>query len=240
MKYLFTFLIITITLFCQGQSFDGIAKRLKLLTTSKEFATDTSGLSQFQLTKEFNEFCDLEMFGDINSFHVIDLNFDAYKDIIYSGGCNPYDETFIYLYKNGKLNLAFQTPGKLVELDQMNDKSVLQIKKEPCCCDHDFDLIELTIQPNSRIEKKQISFHYKTKVSIGNLKEIMFKGIVRTTPEINDHKEAGECVDEIRVGNHITTFSSLEPAVQIDKSGSWRLILFSVDNTISRIGWIKP
>ena len=65
------------------------------------------------------------------------------------------------------------------------------------------------------------------------------KGILRTSPEINDKKKKDDCSDQIIEGNHLAHINKLTTVVQLSQSGQWRLVLYEVDKDNSYIGWIK-
>ena len=252
MKSYILIFVLGLTITSRGQSVEEVQKRLNLLTHAKKLVYDTTGLSKLP---KFAYFCISDaVIIDKDStetivpsetedpwkyYTVIDINGDKLSDLIYSGPCMPYDRTGIFLNDGKTLKLIHDYPGKLVSIDKLIEKTVVNILKESCCCDYYSDYIQVTIWNDSHVDKNQITFFGNTEIKIDNLTKLKVKGILRTSPDINDKQVKDVCSDEILEGNHLARIDKLTTVVQLSQIGQWRLILYPVDNDISYIGWIK-
>jgi hypothetical protein len=239
MKDWLAILTLGITLTSYGQTLQDIEKRLRLLEKPpeyEEFKYDTTGFSKLPL---FKYFCDEENENKWDYYHVVDLNNDGLKDLIYRGPCMPYSETGIFLNKGGSLGLIHSEPGNVLSIEKNKNGAVIQVLKWPCCCDSFFDSYEIVIHNDSHVEKNLIIFKSNTKVMLDKLKEIKVTGIVRSTEELNDTEKKDDCSDQLIKGNRLTEITKPTTVVQLCQRGQWRLVLYPENKMTSWIGWVK-
>jgi hypothetical protein len=239
MKIWLTILALGAALASYGQMLQDIEKRLRLLENPpefKEFKYDTTGFSKLP---PFKYFCDDENENKWDYYHVIDLDNDGRKDLIYRGPCMPYSETAIFLNKGDSLDLVFSGAGHVVSIEKKLDKSVVQVLHWPCCCETSFGNYEIVIHKDSHVDKSLIIFEGNTKVTVDKLKEIKVSGIVRSTDELNDTEKKRNCSDRIIKGNRLVEIKKPTNVFQLRQQGQWRLVLYTDDKKISWIGWIK-
>jgi len=252
MKSYILIFFLGLTTISRGQSIENIQKRLSLLNNVAKVKYDTTGFSKlpkfrFLCTSDIviieNDSTETIVPSDTEDpwkyYSVIDLNDDGLKDLIYSGPCLPYDQTGIFLNDGKTLKLIHDYPGKVVALEKLDEKTEINILKEACCCDYYSDYIQVTIWNDSRVDKNQITFWGNAEVKVDKLAKFKTKGILRTSPEINDKKKKDDCSDQIIEGNHLARINKLTTVVQLSQSGQWRLVLYEVDKDNSYIGWIK-
>jgi hypothetical protein len=237
MKYWVTILILSLTVFSFGQSLSDISKRLSLLESRVGFKHDTTGFSSLP---KFDYVCDNESQNKSDYYHVTDLNNDGLNDLIYSGPCKPYDQTGIFLNDGSRFKRVYNYPGKIISIDKGTSTTIINILKEACCCDYYSDYIEVTIDHESKIAKNIITFEANTKISLGNkLKSVKVVGTIRTAPEINNVAKKDDCRNEIIKGNQLIRSEEFRNIVQLNKVGSWWLVLYQENKEKSWIGWIK-
>lgn len=252
MKSCILIFVFGLTITSRGQSIDEVQKRLSLLTQAEKVKYDTTGFSKLPESKYFctsdiviiekdstETIVPSETEDPWKYYTVIDLNDDDLNDLIYSGPCLPYDQTGVFVNDGKTLKLIHDYPGKVVSLEKSVDKSVINVLKESCCCDYYSDYIQVTIWNDSHIDKNQITFFGNTEIKVDKVTKLKIKGILRTSPEVNDKKMKDDCSDQIIDGNHLAHIDKPTTVVQLSQSGQWRLILYPVDNENSYIGWIK-
>lgn len=227
-----------------GQTIADIEKRLRLLDNQVVFKFDTTGFStlpkfEYSCDDHFKAYDFPENKSKWDYYHVIDLNNDGLKDLIYSGPCLPYPQTGIFLNDGQSLKNMHDYAGQIVSIENKPDRTIVNIFKEFCCCDYFSDYIEVTIHNDSHVDKNQISFEGNTQTKFDKLTELKVKGILRTSPELNDKGKNDDCSDQIIKGNHLAYINKLTTVFQLKQSGQWRLILYPVDKLHSWIGWIK-
>jgi len=237
-----TFLGLSVGL--NAQTVTNIDKRLKYLNKSVPLTFDTTDFStlpkvKYMCDEHFKAFEFPENKKTKDYYHVVDLNNDGLRDLIYSGPCLPYDQTGIFLNDGKTLKLIHNYPGEVVSLEKSIDKTEINILKRSCCCDYYSDYIQVTIWNDSRVDKNQITFWGNTEVKVDKVIELKIKGILRTSPETNDKKKEDDCSDQIFEGNHLARIDKLTTVFQLSKFGQWRLVLYPVDRENSYIGWIK-
>jgi len=211
-------------------------ERLRLLTKKEKWECDTTGF--FNLPR-FNHHCNVENQHPFDYYHVLDLNMDGKNDLIYSGPCNPYFQTTIFLNDGLKLKPIHDYPGLIVSIEAKADSKSVNIFKESIVCDHFSELIRVTIFKDSRIVRNQISFDASTKIQTETLSEIRVKGVLRTTPELNDTGKEADCSGQVQKGNHLLYLEKLTTVVELKREGHWRLILYPMNSMNSWIGWIR-
>jgi hypothetical protein len=235
MKFGVIILLVGFGIASNAQTLTDIEKRLRLLDNRVEWTYDTTGFSKLPKL-EYD--CDGENENPWDYYHVVDLNNDGLKDLIYSGPCHPYSQTDIFLNNGQTLKQVHDYPGELISIEKKADGTVVNVFKEFCCCDYYSDYIQLTIYNDSHVEKNQITFEGNTEVKFDRLIELKVKGRLRTTPELNDKDHKDECTDQEIKGNHLAYIKNPTKVIQLKQSGQWRLVLYSVDKTNSWIGWI--
>lgn len=228
-------LFIGLNLNLYSQSDSALHKRIQLLVDSTTFNYDTTGVSSFSIVPHP---CD-----DIiqwNSYHVMDLNSDGLKDLIFSGTCGLYTSTILYFNTGNELKLTFECSGKVVSAKTESNSSTLNILKEACCCDKYAELIELTVGNNFDVIQNSIYIHIDTKISIENtFEELEFKGIMRSTPIVDDIGKPDECNDGTVEGNKLIETTEKTNVIQLSSYGNWSLVLFKENSARYRMGWIE-
>lgn len=244
MKHGLTILLLVLTATTDAQTLREIDKRIGLLEKNIALRYDTSGFSTLPKVKYL---CDshLEAFDVpdnktmMDFYHVVDLNDDGLKDLVYSGPCLPYYQTGIFLNDGKSLNVVYSYPGEIISLEKYSDKTVINTLKEACCCDYYSHFTEVTIWNDSHVEKNQITFEGNTPIKVGQVRKLRTNGILRTSPEVNDTKREDECSGQIIEGNHLTHIVNPTTLIQLGHSGEWKLVLYQVDKDNSFVGWIK-
>lgn len=228
-----------------GQSLTEIEQKIRLIKTPQNITYDTTGF--FQLPKFISECDDHFKAYDFPKdktkwayYHVIDLNQDGLKDVIYSGPCLPYNQTSMFLNDGISLKRIFDYAGKVVAIKQSSHKSVITIFKESCCCDCNSDLVEVTVGGDSRVEENWITFNGNTEIAFDQIERVKITGVLRTSPEVNDIEFEDNCTDRSFKGNHLTYIQKETNVIQLSKRGPWRLILYPdpENKTYSWLGWI--
>jgi hypothetical protein len=235
MRYSIFILLVGLDFALCGQSNSELRRRLLLLEDRSAFLFDTTGISLFSAIPNP---CDDTIHW--NSYHVMDLNSDGLKDLIYSGPSNPYVETNIYMNTGNGLKFVFQSAGQVVSVQNNLTFSTINILKEACCCDKYSDQLELKIDNHNNIAQNTISFHSDTKIFIDDsLETFVFKGIIRTNPTLDDIRRTDECSDLVYEGNKLISTKKKAEVVQLSNNEDWSLILFKENNQRYWIGWIE-
>lgn len=233
MRYWIAFLSVNFYLTAFSQSIPDLHKRLLLLTDSAKFTGDTTGISKFS---NIPNICDDKI--QWGNYHVTDLNFDGLNDLIYTGPCNPYNQTQIFLSKGSTLELVFECAGEVVAIFQNPTLIRINIFKESCSCDYYSDLTEITIDTNSNLTQNRITFHADTKIVLDDtLETFWYKGLLRTTPLDDSLDKKDECSDNIVHGNKLVSVKKAE-VIQLSKIENWSLVLFREHNETYWIGWV--
>lgn len=244
MKLVLSITFLGLVIGLNAQTLKDIDRRLSYLNKSVPLTYDTTDFFtlpqvKYECDDHFEAFEFPENKKSIEFYHVVDLNNDGLKDLIYSGPCSPYYQTGIFLNDGKTLKLVYDYPGEVVSLEKLKDKTLINILKESCCCDYYSDYIQVTIWNDSRVDKNQITFWSNTEINVGMIGEIKIKGILRNSPEINDNKIKDECSNSVMEGNHLTHIDKSTTVIQLNQFGQWKLILYNVDKENSYIGWIK-
>ncbi len=237
MKYLLTLLIIGAAVLSHGQTLTELHQRLKLLQRPLGFKHDTTGFSSLP---KFNYFCDNQNSNKSDYYHVIDLNEDGIKDLIYSGPCKPYGQTRIFFNNGEAFKKVHSYPGELVSIEKKSSMTVINILKKACCCDYYSEYIQLTIDPASNVIKNIIAFGADTKIKLNaRPKVVKVVGVIRTTPELNDIVKKDSCRNQTLKGNHVTRIHKFTDIIQLNEVGTWWLVLYKQNQERSWIGWMK-
>jgi len=237
MRYLLTILTIGITFPSHGQTLTDLHNRLKYLQSPPTFKHDTTG---FSAMPKFDFFCDNENPNKSDYYHVVDLNNDGIKDLIYSGPCKPYGQTRIFFNTGKTFKKAHSYPGEIVSIEKKSSLTVINILKNACCCDYYSEFIQITIDSVSNIRKNIIAFGADTKIKLNARPKIVkVVGVLRTTPELNDVTKKDSCRNQTLKGNHVTRIQKFTDIVQLNEDGSWWLVLYQQNQERSWIGWMK-
>lgn len=237
----------------RGQSIGEIQKRLNLLNKADKIKFDTTGFSKLP---KFKFFCtsDIVIIEKDSTetivpseakdawkyFSIIDLNNDGLKDLIYSGPCNPYDQTGIFINNGKELQLVYDYPGSIISIEKNGSRTIMNSLKEACCCDSDFDFTEIVINKGSSpVTTNRITYGQIPKTNFKNLEQVKVKGILRRTPKQDDADKKDDCSDRIVKGNHWLLVDKATDVIKLDQSGQWLLILYKKNKDESIIGWIK-
>jgi hypothetical protein len=221
---------------CFSQRILSLDKRVSLAHQQPKLAFDTTG---FHLLPKVEYFCDSGNRNAWDYYHVVDLNGDGLKDLIYSGPCKPYDQAGIFLNDGNALKQVHNYPGSVISIDRNSSATTIQIFKKACCCDPFSSLIEVTIDDQSNVTKDLITFSRDTEIP-GNLqlKEISVKGILRSKPEVDDKMKKDDCTDRLLKGNHLVTITTPQEVTQVYQSGNWKLVVYQENIHNTWIGWI--
>jgi len=159
--------------------------------------------------------------------------------LIFSGPCNPYYQTAIFLNNGKELELVFESTGKLVSLVDSSRYTRLDILKSSCCCDYFSDLIRLSFNSSNIVSRHTLSFHYNTKIdAVQNLGEKVVSGKLRTTPMVNDSTQNDPCSSDIIRGNQLYEIKDKKLPIIASKNG-WHLVIHTKDKNNSIIAWVK-
>ena len=213
-----------------------VRNRLMMLANadSVRFQLDSTGISN--LPKVDYHCCEE---GESSVFwHVQDLNNDNLEDLIYSGSCQPYDQSAVFLNTGATLEKVIDCPGKLLSADVTDTEMRLYVFRPGCCCENYNHFMEVTIGADNTIEQKIIEYHVETEINVSKFSEKWSSGILRTTPAVNDSLYQDPCFSVEKVGNQILTISK-EKVTVFDSKQGWDLVLFEKDENYSVIGWIK-
>jgi len=232
MKYLYTIIVFFIYLNSFGQKLNEIKLKLNLLESNYDFKLDSTGLSELLLPSYRCSENNSE-----NNWHVQDINNDGLKDLIYSGTCQPYYQTAIFLNSKNGFKLVYDYPGKIVSITENSNK--INILKSSCCCDYYSDLIEVSVNNKYEIQKNTISFNVETKIETQH--KLNFKtvsGILRSTPILENKVKKDVCSDDTIIGNQIETIKNKQ-AIVLNEKNDWLLVLIERNEVYSIIGWIN-
>ncbi|NOS92106.1 MAG: hypothetical protein HOP30_09305 [Cyclobacteriaceae bacterium] len=252
MKTTILIFFLTLTIGSQCQSIENIKKRLQLLSDSSKIRSDTTGLSRLP---RFTFFCTAEIIiteedrtektipSEIqdpwNYYSVIDLNNDGLNDLVYSGPCNPYDQTGILLNDGKSLQLIYDYPGVVISIVKGSTQTTIHSLYRPTGCYSNNELIEITIVKGKPPSINRIGYTVIPKLNLQNLKNVKVQGVLRWSPKQDDVERKDECSDQRIKGNHLLNIDKPTEAIQLDQFGQWRLVLYKTSNHESIIGWIK-
>jgi hypothetical protein len=235
MKCSIVLLFVGLNLVSNAQTNSEIHERLSLLMDSQVFDFDTTGISSFSMIPNP---CDDSI--NWNHYHVVDLNLDGLKDLVFSGSCNPYIETVVYINTGVGFENIFQCAGQLISIQSKANSRVIYILKDAIGCDKYLEQLELTIDNETRLTQNTISFHPSTIVTIDDrLEELVCKGVLRTSPVIDDNEQKDTCTEKILRGNVLISIKKKTEVIQLSKSGDWILILYKENHERYWIGWIE-
>lgn len=235
MKLSFTILILGWATLTYGQKFDGLRNRLRLLQKS-DFTYDTTGFSSLP---RIDYRCDNKNKNRNDYYHVVDLNGDGRKDLIYSGPCDGVVQTGIFLNTGRVFRKVYDNLGKVVSVETAGSKTSIHIFKEGKRCDFFSQYTEVTIDEKSQMTRNTIVFGAQTKILIASrFKEDKVMGTIRTTPDVNDVIKRDECNNTVK-GNQLTRIHDFKDVIQINKAGPWWLVLYPETGDRSWIGWMK-
>ena len=234
MKYLVTIIAFVCCLQSFGQDLSNLKAKFDVLENRIEFKIDSTGLSKLVLPS----FLCSESKSD-KGWHVQDVNNDGLKDLIYSGYCQPYFQTAIFLNSNNGFKVVHNYPGKLLSITKTANQTKLIIIKDNMGCDYYSDLIEVSIANNSKVTKQILSFHFDTNVELTNtLVYRSFSGILRSSPVVDDTQRKDVCTGEAIIGNHIDKLTG-QQVVVLSKKKDWLLVILEKSEGYSKLGWIK-
>ncbi len=245
-------LFLVLTTILRGQSIENISKRLNLLYNSPQIKFDTTGFSRLP---KFQFFCTSEIIitekdgtervvpseteDPWRYYSVIDLNKDGLNDLIYSGPCNPYYQTGIFMNDGKKLQLVYDYAGEIVSIEKSGSGTIINCLRQAIGCDSDNELTEIVISKARSPTINRITYGIIPKLNLRNLKTVRVKGILRWSPRQDDVEKKDSCSDRLIKGNHLLLVDEATDAIQLDKSGHWLLIIFKKNRDESIIGWIK-
>jgi hypothetical protein len=236
MRYSFIIIVLLWSTIANGQK-SSLSARLALLVDSPNPLFDTTGLSQLP---KIDNHCSRNNKNPYDFYHVTDLNNDGEKDLIYSGPCEPSEQTSIYINTGGRLKRVFAFPGKVVAIERKTSGSILHILKDVCCCYPFREFIQVNIDNDSKITKNVITLGADTRVRLNaRFKVDKVMGTIRTTPIVNDVPKADACKRQVYRGNQLRRVEGFKDVTQLYRSGAWWLVLFRENEERSWLGWMK-
>lgn len=150
---------------------------------------------------------------DVTRFHWVDLNKDGFDDIIYSGGCMPYSETELFLFKDGEYLRVTNMGGEVIDLRKEEHYTEVYTRSEGCCCGFYSSIGIAKILPGSHeVEMFHLLWHTEMEMeSINNAFE-PFKTVgaiaLRIHPQINNKIQRWECNEDSKIfGNRTIQFN---------------------------------
>lgn len=225
------FLLTSLSLF--SQDFSDIKTRIGLLKTTANFKVDSTGISKIPIPTYYCNTNDTE-----NNWHVQDLNNDGLKDLIFSGTCQPYHQTAIFLNSKKGFQLVYDAPGKILSITSTTNGTEINSYNPSCCCEYYSNLIKVTINNTSAVKESTMSFHDKTTITASNkLYAKTVSGILRSTPVVDDITKKDPCTAEEKTGNRIGIVEN-ESAIVVNQEKNW-LLVFIKQNGSYAVGWIK-
>lgn len=236
-RYGLMMVIVASAVFSYGQPLADISRRLKVLENPTDFKHDAS---EFSTLPKVDYHCDNKNQNASDFYHVVDLNADGLKDLIYSGPCSPYNQTAIFVNTGRSLKKIYDYAGKIVSIEKNSSSTIVNILKEACCCEFYSQFIQVTINDKSQFTKNTIVFGAKTKITLASkLREEKVVGTLRTTPQVNDVIKRDECNNAVIRGNQLKRIHDFENVIQLNKSGPWWLVLYQETSERSWIGWMR-
>lgn len=175
--------------------------QLKLIATSPDFKTHCLPES---VKKSGAAVC---------RFHWVDLNQDSVNDIIYSGGCMPYAETELFLFKDGGYIRVTNMGGEVINLKKSEHYIKVYTRSEGCCCDFYSGIGIAKILPGSHeTEISSLLWHVELEMDSVTYSfepfETMGRIALRTHPRINNKIRLWECNDDFKIfGNRTIQFN---------------------------------
>ena len=132
MRLPFTILITLLATLSYGQSLDGLRNRLKILEEPSRFLNDTTGFSSLP---KIDYGCDNQNKIPSDNYHVVDLNGDGRKDLVYSGPCKNVTQSAIFLNTGRVFRKAYDNVGRVVSVEKVGSETKINIIKEASRCD---------------------------------------------------------------------------------------------------------
>jgi hypothetical protein len=173
---------------------------------------------------------------EMECYSPVDLNADGQLDVIYSGICDPYDRTFIFLYQNGQMVELTNLPGRVVSVAQHATGAVVDIFYNGCCCDYLNRQIVLKIDQQGNFAKHTIYFHRDTQVVIGQVQEIILSGVMRWQPNWNPAEDLCNDGDSTAVQYPVLANTKV---VQLYRQGDWTLVACPQNAHEAWLGWVQ-
>jgi hypothetical protein len=228
-------------------------RRLNLLNNPVKVTFDTTGFFRLPKSKYFctsdvviihndstKSIVPSETKDTWNYYSVLDLNDDGLNDLVYSGPCNPYYQTGVFINDGKELLLVYDFPGTIISIEKGNTGTTIHSLKEACCCDPDFDFTEIVVEKGSLFAKvNRITFRKIPLQDFKKLERIKVKGVLRHTPVVDDELKKDHCLDGMIEGNHWLTLDKETEVIRISQSGPWALVLYEQTKYQSIIGWMK-
>ncbi|WP_109098210.1 hypothetical protein [Aquimarina sp. AU58] len=203
-----------------------------------KFPLDSTGFSVIKNAKFYTKNGDTDVF-DINSenIHVVDVNNDGEKDIIYQD-IRHYQATVLLLKKGNDFVEIWNGPGALVSLKEGGKTTMYVLSSAIGCFDMTM-LSTLVINSDNTLVENTIALYSDTKMSTisKTFEQKIILGILRTQPVINDQKKTDPCTGDLKTGNQIRTIENKAVTV-IKKQNEWFLVVLK-EKDQSIIGWIK-
>jgi hypothetical protein len=241
MRHFLTILFIELSLTCFAQDLGAIRKKVDLINSPNTFKPDSSSL---YLYPDFDYMCMENIMNDehkdVNYIHVLDLNNDSKKDILFSGPCNPYPQVGIFLNKGSDFEIVYARGGEIISIEQKVDGVKIYVLFPVCCAGDENWLEEITVGKNSVLISNTIDFNESTQISLDSeLKLVKMKGVLRTTPAIDDSIVKDDGTDREVFGNRILELKKQKKVIQLHTEGDWALVLVERSSNNSVVGWMS-
>jgi hypothetical protein len=218
----------------QESRLESIQRRVNLINHPASIKYDTTGFSKLSVDNN----CDDENEHPWDYYSVVDLNNDGQNDLIYSGPCMPYSETFIYVTEANRLLLLYQGAGDIISMESVSDQTKVNSLREAIGCLSSSELTEIIIQGSLPPIIHSIEYHVLPKKNFENLMMIKVKGILRTSPRKDDIDHKDGC-EQVFKGNQLESIEEETEVIQLDQQGEWKLVLYDQNKFHSVIGWIQ-
>jgi len=169
--------------------------------------------------------------------HLVDINNDGQKDIIYQEN-RPYPATVLFVKKGNDFVEIWNGSGALVDIREGKHTTIYLLTSAIGCFDMNM-LSELTVNSNNTIIDNTIGLYSELKMeNINNtFEQNIISGILRTKPIVDDHKKTDPCSGDLKTGNQLQTIDNKEVTV-IKNQNDWSLVVLKEKNH-SIIGWVK-
>lgn len=195
-----------------------------------------NALQQRQISDLFADgriLCTEDSLNRYQYFHWVDLNHDHLEDLIFSGPCQPYVETVIFLNIKGVLQFIHEAPGFVQNIIVEDNKSTVIIKNEACCCT-DYNAAFLMEIPwhDTIINRQEVYWPYDTipEICLHQPFQTNQEIRLRAQPVVDDILTEWDCNPETKKpGNMVVSIPAntqgLILAKKIEQQDSWYFVL---------------
>ncbi len=227
----------TVLMYAQNNN---VKTQLQLLQTplDYELPIDSKDFSEIKNANFLTKNGDEKVF-DINSnnVHLIDLNSDGQKDIIYQD-TRHYQTTVVLVKQGNDFVEIWNGSGTLVDM-KLGKTHTIYVLCRAIGCLNETLLSELVVDNNNTVTEHIIALHTDTKLTKLNttFEQKILSGILRTQPSIDDKKKTDPCTGDVKTGNQLSVIEHKDVIV-IKTQNEWCLVVLK-EKEQSSIGWIK-